>query len=100
MQQSAQPMGSMAYLCHRWRVKPPKMFWYGIQWHLTDTGIPRMQKIQADDPTIDISPGDNPTCTESIKRIEITKGMRTLGVRLAPTLMIMTKSRITWRKLP
>jgi hypothetical protein len=62
-----------------------KCFWYGIQWYYSDTGIPRMRKIQDDDPTIiDISPGDNPTCTQSIKRVEVTKGMRTLGICLAP----------------
>jgi hypothetical protein len=43
-----------------------------------------MRKIQADDPTIGIYPGDDPTFTQSIQRIEVTKGMRTLGVRLAP----------------
>jgi hypothetical protein len=33
-----------------------KCFWYGIQWYYSDTGIPRMRKIQDDDPTIiDIS---------------------------------------------
>jgi hypothetical protein len=44
-----------------------------------------MRKIQADDPTsIDVSPGDDPSLTQSIKRVEVTKGMQTLGVRLAP----------------
>ena len=43
-----------------------------------------MRKIQADDPTLNVSPGDDPSCTHSIKRDEVTKGMRTLGVRLAP----------------
>jgi hypothetical protein len=45
-----------------------------------------VQDIQADDPTIDVSPGDDPLSTQSIKRrVEVTKGMRTLGVvRLAP----------------
>jgi hypothetical protein len=50
----------------------------------TPTGIPRMCKIQADDPSIDVSSGDDPSRTQSIKRVEVTKGMRTLGVRLAP----------------
>jgi hypothetical protein len=58
-----------------------KCFWYGIQWYYTPTGIPRMCKIQADDPSIDVSPGDDPSRTQ---RVEVTKGMRTLGVRLAP----------------
>jgi hypothetical protein len=40
--------------------------------------------IQADDPTIDVSPGEDSSCTHIIKRVEVTKGMRTLGVRLAP----------------
>ena len=43
-----------------------------------------MCKIHADDPSIDVSPGDDPARTQSIKRVEVTKGMRTLGVRLAP----------------
>jgi hypothetical protein len=43
-----------------------------------------MCKIRADDPTIDVSPGDDPLHTQSIKRVEVTKGMRTLGVRVAP----------------
>jgi hypothetical protein len=43
-----------------------------------------MHKIQADDPNIDVFPGDDPSLTQSIKRVEVTKGMRTLGVRLAP----------------
>jgi hypothetical protein len=30
------------------------------------------------------APGDDPLRTQSIKRVEVTKGMRTLGVRLAP----------------
>jgi hypothetical protein len=29
-------------------------------------------------------PGDDPLRTQSIKRVEFTKGMRNLGVRLAP----------------
>ena len=49
----------------------------------TPTGIPRMCKIQADDPSINVSPGDDTSHTQSIKRVEVTKGMRTLGVRLA-----------------
>jgi hypothetical protein len=71
-----------------------KCFWYGIQWYYTDTGIPpRMRKIQADDPTIGVSPGEDPSCTHSIKRAEVTKGMRTLGIRLAPnggSVMVIT----------
>jgi hypothetical protein len=43
-----------------------------------------MCKIQADNPSIDVSPGDDPLRTQSIKRVEVTKGMRTLGVRLVP----------------
>jgi hypothetical protein len=43
-----------------------------------------MCKIQADDPTIDVSPGDDPLLTQSIKQVEVTKGMRTLGVHLTP----------------
>jgi hypothetical protein len=40
------------------------------------------KRIQADDPTIaDVSPGDDPLCTQSIKRVEVTKGMQTLGVQ-------------------
>jgi hypothetical protein len=37
-------------------------------------------------PTIGISPGDDSTFTQTIQRIEVTKGMRTLGIvlRLAP----------------
>ena len=35
-------------------------------------------------PSIDVTPGDDPSRTQSIKRVEVTKGMRTLGVRLAP----------------
>jgi hypothetical protein len=62
-----------------------KCFWYVIQWYYTSTtGIPRMCKIQADDPTIDVSPGDDPLRTQSIKHVEVTKGMRTLGICLAP----------------
>jgi hypothetical protein len=54
-----------------------KCFWYGIQWYYTPTGIPRMCKIHADDPSIDVSPGDDPLRTQStIKRVEVTKGMR------------------------
>ena len=61
-----------------------KCFWYGIHWSYTPTGIARMCKIHADDPSIDVSHGADPAQTQSIKRVEVTKGMRTLGVRLAP----------------
>jgi hypothetical protein len=85
MQQSAQQWAWLIFASTGGALNLLKCFWYGIHWCFTDTGIPRMRKIQADDPTINISPGDNPTCTQSIKRIEVTKGMRTLaGVRLAP----------------
>ena len=43
-----------------------------------------MRKIQEDDPEINISPSDDMTTSQVVKRVEVTKGMRTLGVRLAP----------------
>ena len=43
-----------------------------------------MCKIQANNPTIDVSPGDDPLRTQSNKRVEVARGMRTLGMRLAP----------------
>jgi hypothetical protein len=71
------------------RSQPPQVFlvWGTIQWYYTATGIPRMCKIQANNPTIDVSAGDDPILrsTQSIKCVEVlTKGKRTLGVRLAP----------------
>lgn len=57
-----------------------KCFWYGIQWHFTPDGTPKMKKIQDGDPEIMITPGNNPVKTLCMKRVEVTKGMRTLGV--------------------
>lgn len=61
-----------------------KCFWYGVQWHFTDSGVPKMMRIKDDDPGIELTCGSNLQIKHSIKRIETTKGMRTLGVRLAP----------------
>jgi hypothetical protein len=61
-----------------------KCFWYGIQWTFTDAGIPRMQKSKADDPVIHLTSGADFQTSHTITRIEVTKGMQTLGVRLAP----------------
>ena len=61
-----------------------KCFWYGIQWTFTDAGIPRMTKSTADDPNIQLTSGSDFQTYHTITRIEATKGMRTLGVRLAP----------------
>jgi hypothetical protein len=71
----------MASSRYQRRAYSPRMFlvWHH-QWYYTDTGIPRMRKIQADDPTIDVSPCDDPSCTHSIKRVEVTKGMQTLRI--------------------
>jgi hypothetical protein len=74
------------------------------QWYYTETGIPRMcKKIHADNPTIDVSPGDDPLSTQSIiKRVEVTKGMRTLCINLAPDGNDYNKyhTSIAWRKPP
>ena len=43
-----------------------------------------MRKIQEEDQDITISPSDDPSQSQTVKRVEVTKGMRTLGVRLAP----------------
>jgi hypothetical protein len=63
-------------------------FWYRIQWRFTCySGIPQKPKInKEDDPTTALSSaGADQMMTETIKHsIEVTKGMRTLGVRLAP----------------
>jgi hypothetical protein len=61
-----------------------KCFWYGIQWTFTDAGIPRMTKSNADDPDIQLTSGSDFQTSHTIMRIKVTKGMRTLGVRLAP----------------
>jgi hypothetical protein len=61
-----------------------KCFWYGIQWTFTDAGVPRMQKSKEDDPEIHLTSGSDLQQLHKIKLIEVTKGMRTLGVRLAP----------------
>ena len=55
MQQSAQRWARLIHVTSG-ALNLLKCFWYGIQWYYTSTGIPRMRKIQADDPTIDVSP--------------------------------------------
>ena len=45
---------------------------------------PLKKKISPDGPTIELTSGTDMETKEKIKRIEVTKGMRTLGVRLAP----------------
>ena len=61
-----------------------KCFWYGLQWQFTDAGVPRMMKTKPDDPEIQLTSGADLHTRHTIQRIDITKGMRTLGVRLAP----------------
>jgi hypothetical protein len=61
-----------------------KCFWYGVQWSFTPSGVPYMEKIKDADPDIALSSGADFDTTYNIQRIETTKGMRTLGVRLAP----------------
>ena len=61
-----------------------KCFWYGIQWYFTDAGVPRMRKIQDDDPIIELTSGADFHTKHIIQRVPVTKGMRTLGVRLTP----------------
>lgn len=61
-----------------------KCFWYGIQWTFLDAGVPRMKKAQEDDPKIQLTSGADFQTAHTITRIEVTKGMRTLGVRLTP----------------
>jgi hypothetical protein len=70
MQQSAQRWARLVVHTTGGALNLLKFFWYGIHcWYYTDTGIPRMHKIQADDPNIDISPGDgdHPSLTQSLK---------------------------------
>jgi hypothetical protein len=43
-----------------------------------------MKKIQDEDAAISLTPGADQVKTYDITRIEVTKGMRTLGIRLAP----------------
>jgi hypothetical protein len=57
-----------------------KCFWYGVQWTFNDSGGPKMLKIHADDPGIELSSGADFHTKHSITRIEPTKGMQTLGV--------------------
>jgi hypothetical protein len=64
MQQSAQRWASLIHATGG-TLNLLKCFWYGIHWYYTDSGIPRMRKSQADDPTINVSPGDNPSLTQS-----------------------------------
>jgi hypothetical protein len=61
-----------------------KCFWYGIQWNFTDAGVPRMMKTQHGDLDIQLTSGVDFQTPHTIQRIEVTKGMRTLGVRLTP----------------
>jgi hypothetical protein len=61
-----------------------KCFWYGINWEFTAAGAPKMKKIQEDDLPIALTAGADHVTTHEIARIEVTKGMRTLGVRIAP----------------
>jgi hypothetical protein len=61
-----------------------KCFWYGIQWTFTDAGVPHMQKSKEEDPEIHLTFACNLQQLHKIKQIKVTKGMRTLGVRLAP----------------
>jgi hypothetical protein len=61
-----------------------KCFWYGMQWSFTPSGVPYMEKIKEADPDIALSSGADFDTTYNIQRIETTKGMRTLGVPLAP----------------
>jgi hypothetical protein len=61
-----------------------KCFWYGIEWTFTDAGVPRMMKLQDDDPPIQLTSGADFQTRHSITKIASTKGMRTLGVRLVP----------------
>jgi len=60
-----------------------KCFWYGIEWQFSPAGEPKMNKTHDDGPQITLTSGSNPTPT-IIQRIKVTKGQRTLGVRLAP----------------
>jgi hypothetical protein len=61
-----------------------KCFWYGVQWSFTAAGVPRMEKIKDNDPAIALSSGADFNKMYNIQHIETTKGMRTLGVHLAP----------------
>jgi hypothetical protein len=61
-----------------------KCFWYGVNWAFTAAGAPKMQKIQEDDLPISLTSGADHVTTHDISRIEVTKGMCTLGIRLAP----------------
>jgi hypothetical protein len=60
-----------------------KCFWYGIEWQFTPTGEPTMVPT-TDGPPILLTPSSQPDSPATIQRISTAKGMRTLGVRLAP----------------
>ena len=60
-----------------------KCFWYLIKWEWKN-GKPRMATI-AETPAELIIATDDDRTTVTIQRLEPTKGLRTLGVRIAPT---------------
>ena len=62
-----------------------KCFWYGITWNFSKNGRCTMQNIPApDDPTIQLTAGNDINQHHMIQRINTSQGTRTLGVRLAP----------------
>ena len=79
MQQSAQKWAGLIFATGG-ALNLLKCFWYGVNWYFTDAGEPKMRKIQDDDQDITISPSDDPMKTQTVTRVEVTKGMRTLGV--------------------
>jgi hypothetical protein len=61
-----------------------KCFWYGIEWHFTPAGAPKMVSSTDDDLHIHLTSGSDTTNPAAIQRVPTSTGKRTLGVRLTP----------------
>ena len=61
----------------------PKCFWYLVHWVWDEEGTATMTKIPQSPASIKLTQGSFPT-TVSIKREEIDKSIRTIGVRVNP----------------
>ena len=63
----------------------PKCFWYGITWHFSVNGKCTMQDLlDPEDPTIQLTAGNDTTQKYMIQHMKTSTGTCTLGVWLAP----------------
>ena len=62
-----------------------KCFWYRITWHFSANGKGTMQDLpDSEEPTIQLTAGNDTMRQYTIQRMKTSTGTRTLGIRLAP----------------